>query len=247
MIFPRVMPILLIENKKLVKTTQFQTPKYIGDPINAVKIFNEKEVDEIIVIDISKDKKNPDFELISKLSSECFMPMCYGGGIKNLNEARKIISCGVEKLSFNTLLKNPPIIKEISEDIGNQSMVCSLDIKPNDSNYHIYVKNGTEKLSSNFFDVLKSLENIGFGEILLTNICREGTRTGYDTKLISIVSQNVNIPLIAHGGAGCVEDVEHALQCGASACAIGSMVVYYKNSKSILINFPSMQDLKRIL
>lgn len=246
MLTPRVIPCLLIENRKLVKTTHFKNPSYVGDPINAIKIFNEKEVDEIIILDITKNKKHPDFEYISKIASECFMPMCYGGGIRSFEDALKTISCGVEKISLNTLSENISCVDEICKSVGNQSLICSIDVSKNTNGYKIYTNYGTKRCEYNIYDYAVRCEMIGFGELLITNMNYEGTMQGYDISLISKISKCVNIPIIAHGGAGNISDIERAIRFGASACAIGSMAVYHNRTKSVLINFPSRKELKNL-
>lgn len=247
MLMTRVIPCLLIENKKLVKTTQFRNPKYIGDPINAIKIYNEKEVDEIILLDITRNKSSPEFEYISKIASECFMPLCYGGGISSKEDVYKIIDSGVEKVSINTNIRDD-FVKDVVKDIGSQSVVASVDVRNTQRYlYSIYIRNGMEHFSDSISLHINHIKSVGCGEILLTNIYHEGMMNGYDTKLISMVSHMVDIPVVAHGGSGNISHLEEAIQHGASACAIGSMAVYHNKNKSVLINFPSREELKNII
>lgn len=247
----RVIPILLLTAKGLVKTQQFKNPVYIGDPINAIKIFNEKEVDELIVLDIdaSKEKREPHFEIIKNLASECFMPLAYGGGISNLEQVRKLFNLGIEKVSINTsCLNNPNLISEISREFGSQSVTVSVDIKKNIFGkyfvYNPYVKNSL----LNPILWAKRAEDMGAGELLITSISFEGTGKGYDINLIKNISQSVNIPIIANGGASSISDFyEVVKQGGASAVAAGSMFVFKGNLKGILINYPNQNELKQQL
>lgn len=244
----RVIPSLLISNSGLVKSVRFSNLKYVGDPINAVKIFNEKEVDEIAVIDIdaTKEKRKPNFSQISEIASEAFMPMAYGGGITHIDEIKEILFSGVEKVIINkSSHSNPGLISEAARLFGNQSIVVSIDVKKTLFNgYRVYTDKGRNNsgLSPTLF--AKQMEEAGAGEILLNNIDADGTYRGYDMKLIQEVSKAVNIPVIALGGAGSVEDFNKAKENGASAVAAGSMFVFQRPHQAVLISYPSQNELK---
>lgn len=247
----RVIPILLLTAKGLVKTQQFKNPIYIGDPINAIKIFNEKEVDELIVLDIdaSKEKREPHFEIIKNLASECFMPLAYGGGISNLEQVRKLFNLGIEKVSINTSgLNNPNLISIISREFGSQSVTVSVDIKKNIFGKYFVYNPYIKKSSLNPILWAKMVEDLGAGELLITSISHEGTGKGYDINLIKNISQSVNIPVIANGGASTITHFyEGVKNGGASAVAAGSMFVFKGNIKGILINYPSQNELNQQL
>ena len=247
----RVIPVLLIKDGGLVKTVKFKDEKYIGDPINAVKIFNEKEVDEIMILDITATVENrkPDIKRIAGIASECFMPVCYGGGITKLDEIKELFFTGIEKISLNaSAIENPKLITEAATLFGNQSIVVSIDVKQN-----LFAKNTVfthrGKTNTNFDPVqfAKQMENMGAGEIFLNSMDRDGTYSGYDFELIQKVSSAVNIPLIACGGAKDIDDFIMAVRNGASAVAAGSMFVYHGKIKGVLINFPSQEILRKKL
>ena len=244
----RVIPILTIDNNRLVKTIKFRKPRYIGDPINAVKILNDKEVDEIILLDIkaSKNKTQPNYNLIEKISSECFMPLAYGGGISDFNIAKKIFDLGVEKIILNSALnRNVKLIKKVVENYGSQSIVACLDIKKNFfGNQYVFFENARikSKISPEIFSL--KLESLGIGEIILNNIDREGTFMGYDLEMINKVSNNVGIPVVACGGARGLSDFLDAYKSGASAVSASSSFLFKNNNKdSILINYPTQKEL----
>lgn len=244
----RVIPILLLKGNGLVKTVRFKNEVYVGDPINAVKIFNEKEVDEIIIIDVTATirKKSPDMKIISNIAGECFMPLCYGGGITNIEEIKKIFFSGVEKISLNTsAMENPSLITEASKLFGNQSVVVSIDVKRSFNGVHfVYIHRGKKKSKKEAVAFAKEMQERGAGEILLTSIDREGTFSGYDLELIQKMSDAVQIPIIACGGAASVNDFTEAVKHGASAVAAGSMFVFHGKLRGVLINFPSQEILK---
>jgi len=248
----RVIPVLLLQNGGLVKTIKFKKPNYIGDPINAVKIFNEKEVDELVFLDIDATKlgKEPDYTKIEEIASECFMPLGYGGGIKNIEQVKRIIGIGVEKVILNTsAIANPQLISEIAKIYGNQCAVVSVDVKKDMfGKYVCYTTSGKNKVKQKIIDFVKTLENFGAGEIILTSIDREGTFNGYDIDLIKKVSEIINIPVVANGGAGKIEDFANAtINGGASAVAAGSLFVYKSANRGVLINYPSQKELKEIV
>jgi len=247
----RVMPCLLLRQSKLVKTVRFRDPHYIGDPINAVKIYNDKEVDELIFLDITAtvDKKAPPFKTISEIATECFMPYTYGGGIHSLEDMRRIFNLGVEKIAINShAVESPDFIRQAAKEFGNQSVVASIDVKKKlMGKYEVFTKSGTNPTGLGPVEHAKMMEEMGAGEILLTSIDRDGTWEGYDLDLIKAVAEAVNVPLIVCGGAGSIEDFRKAVDAGASACAAGSMVVYQAKNRGVLINVPKQTELKRVL
>lgn len=247
----RVIPILLLQAGGLVKTVGFKKPNYIGDPINAVKIFNEKEVDELAFIDIEASIKNtePDYLKIEEIASECFMPLAYGGGIKNIEQVKKIINIGVEKIIVNSaIISNPEIITQTAQIYGSQSVVASVDVKKNlFGKYVCYTHSGKTKIKQKLTAYLKQIEQLGAGEIILTSIDKEGTFSGYDIELIRKAAETVSVPVVANGGASCIEDFTKAVQAGASAIAAGSFFVYKSKNKGVLINYPAQKELKEKL
>lgn len=249
MLQTRVMPCLLLKNSKLVKTIKFKNPNYVGDPVNAIKIYNEKEVDELIFLDITAtiENKKPSFKTISEIASECFMPLTYGGGINNLEDMKTIFNLGAEKIAINSYgVENPSFIAKASEKFGSQSIIVSIDVKKKlGSSYDVYTHSGTQSAHIDPVDWAKKVQNLGAGEILLTSIDRDGTMEGYDLTLINKICEAVNIPVIVCGGAGKVEDFTKAVHAGASAVASGSLVVYHGSVQGVLINFPSKDELKR--
>jgi cyclase len=246
----RVIPILLIKGNGLVKTKKFRDPTYIGDPINTVKIFNDKEVDELVVLDIdaSREKRGPNFQLIGEMASECFMPMAYGGGISNYAQARQIFDCGIEKVSFNTSgLQQPELISEIAKSYGSQSVIVSMDIQKNFwGKYRVVIPGGRTSGEDPVTYALQAQER-GAGEILLNSVDRDGTYLGYDLPLIQSVASALQIPVVACGGAKNTSDFAAAIQHGASAVAAGSMFFFHGPHQAVLINFPTQQELKEKL
>jgi cyclase len=247
----RVIPALLIRNGGLVKSVKFRNHQYIGDPINAVKIFNEKEVDEIVLLDISAtaEKRAPNIQRIREIASEAFMPLGYGGGITTLEEIKQLISAGVEKVILNTsALQNPKLISEGAKYVGSQSIVISMDVGKNIwGKYKVYAQNGSKNTNLEPVAFAKQMENAGAGEIFLNAIERDGTFSGYDTGLIRMVSSAVNIPVVAIGGAASVDDFAMAVRHGASAVSAGSMFVFQGPHRAVLISYPSQKELKERL
>ena len=239
----RLIPILLLNNESLVKTVKFNNFSYIGDPCNTVRIFNELEVDELLFLDInsSREGRPPNLSILSDIANECFMPLGYGGGIKDSDEAKKIFDIGFEKVSINTsAFLQPNLITDIAKIFGSQALVVSIDYKSNlfGQNY-VYIKSGRKNLKLHPEEWAKEVENRGAGEILLTSIDREGTWQGFDIELIRRVANAVSIPVIAHGGAGKIEHIEQVLkETNVSAVALGSMVVFQKKGKGVLVNIP---------
>lgn len=246
----RVIPVLLIQNEGLVKGVQFKNHRYVGDPINAVKIFNEKEVDELCVLDISAtmNKRQPDIKRIADIVSEAFMPISYGGGVTQLDEAKELLYNGVEKILLNTALHtHPGLITEIANSAGNQSAVASIDVKKNMwGKYKVYCKNGTKDTGKDILEFAKECENKGAGEIVLNSIDKEGLCNGYDTELIKKVAQSVHIPVVAVGGAWQTRHMVEAKRAGASALAAGSMFVFHGKHKAVLISYLSNSEIKDI-
>lgn len=247
----RVIPILLSDSEgSLVKTRKFKDPVYIGDPFNAVKIFNEKEVDELIYLDItaSAQKRKPNISYISELASECFMPLCYGGGITTIDEIKAILKAGVEKISLNVSnFSNINLLREGADKFGSSAMVAAIDVKTNLFGKH-YVYNHAEKKTTNHTpaEFAAYLAKNGAGEILLNSVDRDSAMEGYDTALIKSVSQAVNVPLIVCGGAGKIADFKTALDAGASALAAGSMFVFQGKHRAVLINYPTQDELMNL-
>lgn len=236
------MPCLLVKEKRLVKTINFQNPSYVGDPINAVKIYNDKEVDELVLLDINASKEDTkiDYELVTDFAAECFMPLAYGGGVKKLEDFRSLYNLGVEKVIVNTLLfDNPTVVKEAVSNYGSQSVVASIDvIRNNKDEYEVFShsKRKNERPLTDFVDYVISL---GIGEIVLTSVNQDGTWKGYDRELIDVINKNVDIPIIANGGCGSIDDVKRVLyENNVQAAAIGSMAVYQKKDMGVLIRFP---------
>lgn len=248
---PRVIPILLIHNQRLVKTVRFKEETYVGDPINAVKIFNEKEVDELIILDIgaTAEKTPIDWGMISNLANECFMPFCYGGGVRSVDDFKKILSIGVEKVSINTAaIENVTLISDMAKHSGSQSVVASIDVKKDWlGRYRVFGIRGKKNTALDPVHFAKELENRGAGEILVNSVDRDGTYEGYDTHLIQKVSESVRIPVIACGGAKNVDNLKEVLHNGASAAAAGSLFVFYGVHRAVLINYPSAEVIGSLL
>jgi cyclase len=240
-----------LKNNGLVKTVKFRESTYLGDPINTIRIFNEKEVDELVFLDIeaTKENKEPPYELIQKLSSECFMPFAYGGGINSLIQIEKLIKSGAEKIIINSsafLLKN--FIKEAASHFGSSTIVVSIDVKKDLFGRNlVYIRSGTKNTSKNPVDYAKEMENEGAGEILLNSIDRDGTMQGYDIELIKSTSQAIKIPLIASGGAGKLDDFRLAVkEGGAAGVAAGSFFVFQGKRRAVLITYPSYSEISNL-
>jgi cyclase len=243
MLRPRIIPCLLVHEKGLVKSVQFGSHKYIGDPINAVRIFNEKEADELMLLDIdaSVKKNEPDYKLIENIASECRMPLCYGGGIKSVDQAKKIFSLGVEKIALSSiLLQSPRLITDIASKVGSQSVVAVLDIKKKMfGGYEVYVHNGKKSTGKNPIDFIKQIESLGAGEIVINSIDNDGMMNGYDLKLVEEVRKSTSLPLTVLGGAGSLSDIANLIQnYGIIGAAAGSLFVFKGVYKAVLINYP---------
>ena len=244
----RIIPVLLLHNGGFYKTVQFKKANYIGDPVNTVKIFNDKEAVELVVLDYraSVDGYAIDYSKIADIAGEAFMPMAYGGGIRNFEDARKVFDAGYEKISLNSILfTNPGLIKEIAAVYGAQSVIAAMDVKKNlFGKYKVYSHSGTKICNTDPMEWAKQLQDYGVGEILLNSIDKDGTWEGFDEILVKKVSTAVDIPLIACGGAANKQDLEKAVAAGASAVAAGSMFVYQKKGMGVLISFPK-EGIKR--
>jgi cyclase len=244
----RIIPALLIQRGGLVKSIRFKDHKYVGDPINAVKIFNEKEVDELVVLDISAsaEKRPPNMPQIKEIASEAFMPLGYGGGITSLDEIKMLVTAGIEKVILNTAaLNNPGLISEAAKYIGSQSIVVSIDVKKNLWGKHkVYGNNGSKNTGLDPISFARQVEEAGAGEILLNSVDRDGTFEGYDLDLISSVSSSVRIPVVAIGGSSSVDDFTAAIRAGASAVSAGSLFVFQRPHRAVLISYPSQPELK---
>ena len=246
MLRSRISPCLLVHKKGLIKTIGFKDPKYVGDPINAVKIFNEKEVDELMVLDIDAtvEGRGPDFELIKNLATECRMPFCYGGGVTTVEEVRKIISLGAEKVAISAAaIKNPELIREMGKAVGVQSVVVVIDVKKKKvlfgSNYEIFVNNGKKSTGLKAKDFVAKINEIGVGEIVVNSIDRDGTMQGYDNDLNDLVREHSTCPMTILGGAGSLNDIKKAITryktIGVSA---GSLFVFKGKYRAVLISYP---------
>lgn len=247
---PRVIPVLLLKNAGLVKTIRFKNPTYVGDPLNAVKIFNEKEVDELIFLDITAtpENKKPPLKFLAEVAGECFMPLCYGGGVSSIEEIKQITKVGVEKVCINTAaVKNPQFIAEAADRFGSSTVVVSLDIKKNFlGKYQVYINGGRENSGKDPVRTAVLMAQKGAGELMINSIERDGTMKGYDLELIKKISSEIDIPVIACGGAGKTEDFRLAVkEGGASAVAAGSMFVFHGKHRAVLINYPGQKELKK--
>lgn len=245
----RIIPVLLLNKGGLYKTVQFKKPVYVGDPINAVRIFNDKETDELMLLDYKASKDNRDIDLnkIAAIAGEAFMPMAYGGGIKNFGDARKVFDAGFEKIVLNSVLvTNIELVKEIAAVYGGQAVVGSMDIKKNMfGKYKVYSHSGTKNTGQDPVVWAEKLEAAGVGEVMLNAIERDGTWQGYDENIIQSVANSISVPLIACGGAGNSDHLKKAVAAGASAVAAGSMFVFQKKGMGVLISFPSDLVLKK--
>lgn len=248
----RVIPVLLVRGAGLVKTVKFKEPKYIGDPINAIRIFNEKEVDELVFLDItaSTEGRAPQFDLLKDIASEAFMPMAYGGGVSTLEQIKKIFGMGFEKVIINTAAyRNLELISEAAAIFGSQSIVGSVDVRSGlFGGYELRSQGGRKKESASLAEHLGALERAGAGEILVNSIDRDGTMSGYDINLLSKVRVCVKVPVVACGGASGVNDFVAAVERGhADAVAAGSLFVFVGPHRAVLINYPERSVLARVL
>lgn len=240
----RVIPCLLLRGHGLVKTRKFKDPVYVGDPVNAVRIFSEKEVDELVVLDIdaSREGREPNYELVAEIAGECFMPVAYGGGIRTFDQVRRLIRSGVEKVVINSAaLESTDVITAAAEMFGSQAVVAGIDVrKPLLGGYKVVGKSATVEAKVKLDDHLRRVVEAGAGEILLNSVDRDGTMAGYDLDLIRGVTRQVQVPVVACGGAGTVEHLRQAVhEAGASAVSAGSMFVFHGKLRAVLINYPT--------
>lgn len=252
MLQKRVIPCLLLHKGGLYKTEKFKKPTYIGDPINAIKIFNDKEVDELMFIDIdaTTQNKEPNYKIIDDIASECFMPLCYGGGVKTIEQMKKIYSLGVEKISLSSqAVLNPDLIKEASSIFGNQSVIVTIDVKKDFwGKKKVFINNGKKNTKLNPVDFISKVESLGAGEIVINSINNDGVMQGYDYELLKELKSNVKVPIIALGGAGNLEHIKDAFHiANVDAVACGSMFVYKGPLKGVLISYPPYQEIQELL
>lgn len=253
MLRPRIIPCLLIKDKGLVKTVKFEKPKYVGDPINAVRIFNEKEVDELMVVDIDATSHNmdPDFKMIENLAAECRMPLCYGGGIKTVEQAQKIIGLGVEKVALSSAaVADSTLVSRIAKQIGNQSVAVVMDVKKKiiGGNYEVCTHNGKKKTGKCPITFAKQLEEAGVGEVILNCIDNDGMMKGYDFSLIEKIRSVINVPLTVLGGAGSLDDIVRLIKMfGIIGAAAGSLFVFKGIYRAVLINYPNRSEKDAII
>jgi cyclase len=251
MLAPRIIPCLLVHNKGLVKTIKFKDAKYVGDPINAVKIFNEKESDELMVLDIDATVlgREPDYKMIENLAVECRMPLCYGGGIKTVEQATRIFNLGVEKIALSaSALENPKLVSDIAKEVGNQSVVVVLDVKKKMfGGYDVYTHNGTKKAKIDLENFIKELQKLGVGEIVINSIDNDGVMKGYDVALIEKVKPLVDVPMTVLGGAGSLDDIKGLIKkFGIIGCASGSLFVFKGKYRAVLINYPKKDEKEKL-
>jgi imidazole glycerol-phosphate synthase subunit HisF len=251
MLRPRIIPCLLVHKGGLVKTVQFKDAKYVGDPINAVKIFNEKEADELIVVDIDASRNGvaPDFTLITRLAVECRMPLCYGGGVKSADQARRIIGLGVEKVAIGSAaLDDPGLVPAVAAEIGSQSVVVVLDVRPKGDSYEVWTHNAMRASGVDAFDAARRAADSGAGEIVVNCIERDGRMGGYDVPLAVRMRASMGLPLTMLGGAGSlVHMTELIRECGVVGAAAGSLFVFKGPYRAVLINYPSPERRDEVL
>jgi len=248
---PRVIPALLLRGRGLVKTVKFSDPTYVGDPVNVIRIFNDKEVDEVVLLDITatRERRPPNFELLEEISSECFMPLGYGGGVTTIDQMARLFAIGIEKVVINhAAFDSPQLIHEASQRFGSQSVVGSIDAsrRPIVGGYRVYDHVMRRRTDREVEALAVALQEAGAGEILLNVVDRDGTMTGYELPLVSRVSQAVDIPVIACGGAHTDQDFRLAVDAGASAVAAGARFVFQGRHRAVLVNFPERSALERL-
>lgn len=248
MLRPRIIPCLLVKNGGLVKTVQFGSPKYVGDPINAVRIFNEKEVDELFVVDIdaTAHKREPDYSLIKNLAAECRMPLCYGGGVKTVDQIQRIVSLGVEKVAISSAaIHDCKLLSDAAERIGSQSIVVVMDVKKSGSGgrYELYTHNGSKATGLGPAEFARKSERLGAGEVVVNAIDRDGVMKGYDLDLVTQVRDAISLPLTVLGGAGFLQDIAGLIRSfGIIGAAAGSLFVFKGVYRAVLINYPSRAE-----
>jgi cyclase len=248
-LLPRIIVFLIIREDYFIKTKKFNEEIYIGDPINSLRIFNDLEVDEIVIMDIDKSvkKEKIDFNFLKKLSSECFMPLTYGGGVKNLDDVNKLFSLGIEKISFNSLIYDDfDTFTKVCDNYGAQSVVASIDVRYIHKKFQIFTNNGKNIINFSLETVIEKLNKLGVGEIILTDIERDGQRNGFNTQLIEEVNKLTNIPIIINGGASKYQDFKLAINSGASAVSASSIFTLNPSFETVLIDYPSYEEKKKI-
>jgi imidazole glycerol-phosphate synthase subunit HisF len=247
----RVIPCLLLSGERLVKTVRFKQPTYVGDPINAVKIFNDREVDELTILDIgaTRERREPPFDHLREIAGECFMPLSYGGGIRTIGHARRLFSIGIEKVVINSAaLETPSLLTAIADEYGSQAVIAGIDAgKDWLGRSRVFTRAGTNNSGRTPLQHAESVVANGAGEILLTSIDRDGTMAGYDVEMVQQLSAAVPVPLVACGGAGTIAHLAEAIKAGASAVAAGSLFVFAGPRRAVLINYPSAAELKAAL
>ena len=252
MLRPRIIPCLLLKNQGLVKTVKFGQPKYVGDPINAVRIFNEKEVDEIVVLDIdaASEKREPNYPLIKSLAAECRMPLCYGGGVRTVEQFQRLVSLGVEKVAISSAaVENPNLVSEAASRVGSQSVAVMMDVKRVGilKSWRVFTYNGTVNSGFDPVDFAKKVDSLGAGEIILNNIDRDGTMSGYDLELIRRVRTVTVRPMTVVGGASSLQDMQLVVQrVGRIGLGAGSLFVFKGTYRAVLINYPTREEKDRL-
>lgn len=245
----RIIPTLLLKGHGFYKSQKFKDLRYLGDPINILKIFNEKEVDEVLILDISvsKDGQEPQYDLLRDLAGEAFMPLGYGGGIKNISQIKKILNMGFEKVCLNSsALENPLFVKEAAKVFGSSTIAVMVDVKKNFfGKYEVY-NHVTSKSSLDPLKWAKELEDLGVGELILNSVDRDGVMKGYDLELIKTISSQVVVPVVASGGAGSIQDLHAAINGGASAVAAGSFFVFQGPLRAVLVSYPSDEECSQV-
>ncbi|PIF47079.1 cyclase [Chryseobacterium sp. 52] len=252
MLRPRIIPSLLLQDNGLVKTVNFKNPKYVGDPINAVRIFNEKEVDELAIFDIDATAKGlePNYSLIERIANQSRMPLCYGGGVKTVEQAQKIFGLGIEKIALSSaVLQNPQLITQIAERVGSQSVIVVLDVKKKlFGGYEVYTHNGKKSTGIDPFKFVEEAQKLGAGEIVINSIDQDGVMKGYDMNLINKVREKISLPLTVLGGAGSLNDIKQVIdKHGIIGVAAGSLFVFKGVYKAVLINYPAFEDKEKLI
>ncbi len=246
MLRPRIIPFLLVHKGGLVKTVGFDQPKYVGDPLNAVRIFNEKEVDELVVLDIdaTREGREPDYKLIASLAAECRMPLAYGGGVRSVEQFERLVSLGVEKVSIGAAAAlTPDLISEAASRVGSQSVVVVIDVKQHEGRYQALTHNGTRPVSIGPVELARQAQAQGAGEIVLNDIDRDGRMQGYNLDLLRQVRASVSLPITCLGGAGSLTDMAGLIsEFGVIGAAAGSLFVFKGKYRAVLINYPSRAD-----
>lgn len=252
MIKPRVIPALLLKRQGLVKTVKFKEPKYLGDPINIVRIFNDKEVDELVLLDITAtpEKRGPQFDLLKNIAGEAFIPLAYGGGIRSMDDVKKLLSIGIEKLIMNTsAMETPSLVRDVADHAGSQAAVVSMDVKKGFlGKYEVFTHCGQKKTGLDPVKHAIEMEKMGAGEIIINSIDRDGMMQGYDVDLVRKVADSVQVPVVACGGAGNLSHVSEVIKQGhASAAAAGSIFVFQGPLRGVLISYPTPKELKEFI